>query len=160
MISASQVMILMPKWRIYASSSLVKVRTFHYHHQSWKLYFTNALFTGVMIGPDGIKPNLNKVAAVVNWPQPLRCSRSHVVPWPDELLLTIDQQLCQDHCSVNRPHKVTWHGYTQEGLESQEGRIQTCPPVHILAQLVEFWTSEGIYYTESFAVAGTIAEKP
>ena len=24
-----------------------------------------------MIGPDGIKPNLNKVAAIVNWPQPL-----------------------------------------------------------------------------------------
>ena len=35
-----------------------------------KLFFTNALFAGAMIGPDGIKPNLDKVAAVVNWPQP------------------------------------------------------------------------------------------
>lgn len=35
-----------------------------------KLFFTNALFAGTMIGLDSIKPNLDKVAAVVNWPQP------------------------------------------------------------------------------------------
>jgi hypothetical protein len=35
-----------------------------------KLFFTEVLFTGAMIGPGGIKPNLDKVAAVVNWPEP------------------------------------------------------------------------------------------
>ena len=31
-----------------------------------KLFFTEVLFAGAMIGPGGIKPNLDKVAAVVN----------------------------------------------------------------------------------------------
>ena len=35
-----------------------------------KLFFTEVLFAGAMIGPDGIKPNLDKVAAVANWPVP------------------------------------------------------------------------------------------
>jgi hypothetical protein len=35
-----------------------------------KLFFTDVLFAGAMIGPDGIKPNLDKVAAVANWPVP------------------------------------------------------------------------------------------
>ena len=35
-----------------------------------KLFFTEVLFAGAMIGPSGIKPNLDKVAAVVNWPEP------------------------------------------------------------------------------------------
>ena len=35
-----------------------------------KLFFTEVLFTGAMVGPSGIKPNLDKVAAVVNWPVP------------------------------------------------------------------------------------------
>jgi RNase H-like domain found in reverse transcriptase/Integrase zinc binding domain/Reverse transcriptase (RNA-dependent DNA polymerase) len=35
-----------------------------------KLFFTNVLFAGAMVGPDGIKPNLDKVAAVANWPIP------------------------------------------------------------------------------------------
>ena len=35
-----------------------------------KLFFTNILFAGAMIGPSGIRPNLDKVAAVVNWPEP------------------------------------------------------------------------------------------
>jgi RNase H-like domain found in reverse transcriptase/Reverse transcriptase (RNA-dependent DNA polymerase)/Integrase zinc binding domain len=35
-----------------------------------KLFFTDVLFAGAMIGPDGIKPNLQKVAAVANWPVP------------------------------------------------------------------------------------------
>jgi hypothetical protein len=35
-----------------------------------KLFFTDVLFTGAMVGPSGIKPNLDKVAAVVNWPEP------------------------------------------------------------------------------------------
>ena len=35
-----------------------------------KLFFTNTLFAGAMIRPDGIKPNLDKVAVVMNWPQP------------------------------------------------------------------------------------------
>lgn len=34
-----------------------------------KLFFTNILFAGATIGPSGIRPNLNKVAAVVNWPE-------------------------------------------------------------------------------------------
>lgn len=35
-----------------------------------KLFFTEVLFAGVMVGPDGIKPNLDKVAALVDWPVP------------------------------------------------------------------------------------------
>src|ERR1700691_6566860 len=35
-----------------------------------KLFFTEVLFAGVMVGPSGIKPNLDKVAAIVNWPVP------------------------------------------------------------------------------------------
>jgi transposase InsO family protein len=35
-----------------------------------KLFFTEVLFAGVMVGPSGIKPNLDKVSAVVNWPIP------------------------------------------------------------------------------------------
>ena len=35
-----------------------------------KLFFTDVLFAGAMIGPSGIKPNLDKVASVVNWPEP------------------------------------------------------------------------------------------
>ena len=35
-----------------------------------KLFFTDVLFAGAMVGPSGIKPNLDKVAAVVNWPEP------------------------------------------------------------------------------------------
>ena len=35
-----------------------------------KLFFTDILFAGAMIGPSGIKPNLDKVASVVNWPEP------------------------------------------------------------------------------------------
>ena len=35
-----------------------------------KLFFTNVLFAGAMIGPSGIRPNLDKVASVVNWPEP------------------------------------------------------------------------------------------
>ena len=35
-----------------------------------KLFFTDVLFSGTIIGPDGIKPNLGKVAAVTNWPIP------------------------------------------------------------------------------------------
>jgi len=35
-----------------------------------KLFFTEVLFAGAMVGPSGIKPNLDKVAAVVNWPEP------------------------------------------------------------------------------------------
>src|SRR6202050_3833904 len=35
-----------------------------------KLFFTEALFAGAMIGPDGIKPNRDKVASVANWPEP------------------------------------------------------------------------------------------
>ena len=35
-----------------------------------KLFFTNILFAGVMIGPSRIRPNLNKVAAMVSWPEP------------------------------------------------------------------------------------------
>jgi hypothetical protein len=35
-----------------------------------KLFFTDVLFAGTMVGPDGIKPNLDKVSAVVNWPVP------------------------------------------------------------------------------------------
>jgi hypothetical protein len=35
-----------------------------------KLFFTDVLFAGVMVGPSGIKPNLDKVAAFVNWPVP------------------------------------------------------------------------------------------
>src|SRR6202040_4401028 len=33
-----------------------------------KLFFTDVLFAGAMVGPDGIKPNLDKVATVANWP--------------------------------------------------------------------------------------------
>jgi hypothetical protein len=35
-----------------------------------KLFFTDVLFAGAMVGPEGIKPNLDKVAAVANWPIP------------------------------------------------------------------------------------------
>ena len=35
-----------------------------------KLFFTEVLFAGAMVSPSGIKPNLDKVAAVVNWPEP------------------------------------------------------------------------------------------
>ena len=35
-----------------------------------KLFFTDVLFAGTMVGPDGIKPNLDKVSAVANWPVP------------------------------------------------------------------------------------------
>ena len=35
-----------------------------------KLFFTNVLFTGAMVGPQGIHPNLDKVGMVVNWPVP------------------------------------------------------------------------------------------
>ena len=35
-----------------------------------KLFFTEVLFAGAMIGPDSIKPNLDKVASVSNWPIP------------------------------------------------------------------------------------------
>ena len=35
-----------------------------------KLFFTNTMFAGTMIGPDSIEPNLDKVAAVVNLSQP------------------------------------------------------------------------------------------
>jgi len=35
-----------------------------------KLFFTDVLFAGAMVGPNGIKPNLDKVAAVANWPVP------------------------------------------------------------------------------------------
>jgi hypothetical protein len=34
-----------------------------------KLFFSDVLFAGAMVGPSGIKPNLDKVAAVVNWPK-------------------------------------------------------------------------------------------
>jgi hypothetical protein len=35
-----------------------------------KLFLTEALFAGAVIGPQGIKPNLAKIAAMVNWPTP------------------------------------------------------------------------------------------
>jgi transposase InsO family protein len=35
-----------------------------------KLFFTEVLFAGAMIGQQGIRPNLDKVGAVVNWPTP------------------------------------------------------------------------------------------
>ena len=35
-----------------------------------KLFFTEVLFAGSVVGPDGIKPNLDKVAVVVDWPVP------------------------------------------------------------------------------------------
>jgi hypothetical protein len=35
-----------------------------------KLFFTDVLFAGAMVGSNGIKPNLDKVAAVTNWPVP------------------------------------------------------------------------------------------
>lgn len=35
-----------------------------------KLFMTDVLFAGAMVGPSGIKPNLDKVAAVVDWPVP------------------------------------------------------------------------------------------
>jgi hypothetical protein len=35
-----------------------------------KLFFTEVLFAGAMVGPQGIRPNLDKVGAVVNWPTP------------------------------------------------------------------------------------------
>lgn len=35
-----------------------------------KLFFTEVLFSGCMVGPDGIKPNLEKFAAVARWPAP------------------------------------------------------------------------------------------
>ncbi|KAF7372353.1 Retrovirus-related Pol polyprotein from transposon 17,6 [Mycena venus] len=35
-----------------------------------KLFFTDVLFAGAMVGPNGLKPNLDKIGAVVNWPVP------------------------------------------------------------------------------------------
>ena len=35
-----------------------------------KLFFTEVLFAGAMVGSQGIRPNLDKVGAVVNWPKP------------------------------------------------------------------------------------------
>jgi hypothetical protein len=35
-----------------------------------KLFATDVLFAGAMIGPQGIRPNLDKVGAVVDWPIP------------------------------------------------------------------------------------------
>jgi hypothetical protein len=35
-----------------------------------KLFFTDVLFAGAMVGLSGIKPNLDKVAAIINWPEP------------------------------------------------------------------------------------------
>lgn len=35
-----------------------------------KLFFTEVLFAGAMVGPQGIRPNLDKVGAVVKWPVP------------------------------------------------------------------------------------------
>ena len=35
-----------------------------------KLFFTDVLFVGAMVGPKGIKPNLDKVTAIANWPIP------------------------------------------------------------------------------------------
>ena len=35
-----------------------------------KLFFTEVLFAGAMVGPQGIHPNLDKVGAIVNWPIP------------------------------------------------------------------------------------------
>src|SRR6267143_740240 len=35
-----------------------------------KLFFMNVLFVGAMVGPQGIRPNLDKVGTVVNWPTP------------------------------------------------------------------------------------------
>ena len=35
-----------------------------------KLFFMNVLFSGAMVGPQGIRPNLDKVSVVVNWPVP------------------------------------------------------------------------------------------
>ncbi|CAK5263795.1 unnamed protein product, partial [Mycena citricolor] len=35
-----------------------------------KLFFTEVLFAGAVVGPAGLKPNLDKVGAVVDWPVP------------------------------------------------------------------------------------------
>ena len=35
-----------------------------------KLFFTEVLFAGARVGSQGIRPNLDKVGAVVNWPTP------------------------------------------------------------------------------------------
>jgi hypothetical protein len=35
-----------------------------------KLFFTDVSFAGAMVGPSGLKPNLDKVGAVANWPVP------------------------------------------------------------------------------------------
>ena len=35
-----------------------------------KLFFTEVLFAGARVGPLGIRPNLDKVGALVNWPTP------------------------------------------------------------------------------------------
>jgi hypothetical protein len=35
-----------------------------------KLFVTDVLFAGVIVGPNGIKLNLDKVAAVMDWPEP------------------------------------------------------------------------------------------
>lgn len=35
-----------------------------------KLFFTEVLFAGAMVGSQGIRPNLDKVGTVVNWPVP------------------------------------------------------------------------------------------
>ncbi|KIJ52709.1 hypothetical protein M422DRAFT_120902, partial [Sphaerobolus stellatus SS14] len=35
-----------------------------------KLFQTKVTFTGVTLTPEGISPNWDKVAAVVDWPEP------------------------------------------------------------------------------------------
>lgn len=35
-----------------------------------KLFFTEVLFAGARVGSQGIRPNLDKVGAIVNWPTP------------------------------------------------------------------------------------------
>ena len=35
-----------------------------------KLFMTEAVFAGATIGPDGIKPDLTKLTAIIDWQQP------------------------------------------------------------------------------------------
>jgi hypothetical protein len=35
-----------------------------------QVFMTEAVFTGAMVGPDGVKPDTAKLTAIVNWPQP------------------------------------------------------------------------------------------
>ena len=35
-----------------------------------KLFMTEAVFAGAMVGPNGVSPDLTKLMAIVNWPQP------------------------------------------------------------------------------------------